>query len=471
MAVERKLQGLHIVLILFVTLTIALGVTTVWAFKSYQEEEVQRKKAEQSAAAARTEQKQLEKDIAEIKTIGGWNDDDSVEDVIADFNRDKELFGTTYGETPQQVYPQMLKIQLEKHKNLEDQVTQHLATIAQYQSDISQLQAAKEKVNQEFRSENEKLTEKANSSETRANEQQQKHEKTLADHDAQIGEERRASKQAFDEEKVKREKVIVANTKLADQLGDTTKALTDLIEEPLDFTRPDGEIIATSTTVGLVYVNRGRKDGLRRQTIFDVFGHDATLRAPETLEPKGQIEIVEIIDDHRSLARILSDTVSDPILPGDKIHSFIYRPGMPERFAFAGIMDVDGDGKDDLDRLRSLIQINGAKLDAFVAADGSITGELTERTRYLVLGDKPRKESDEEARESYEQLSSLATEYPTVKIRLETFLDYIGLQADDQRYDLSHQQRDRDEAAGPGEDSGKEQPFRKRPARGEEGAF
>jgi len=133
----------------------------------------------------------------------------------------------------------------------------------------------------------------------------------------------------------------------------------------------------------------------------------------------------------------------------------------------AGVLDVDGDGRSDLDKLRSLIQINGAKLDAYVTADGEVDGAISHRTRFLVLGPRPRSDSEEAAREAYDELVGQADSHGISKIPLEQFLDYIGLQSDDQRYDLSHQARDRE----PVEEGSSSKPFRKRPERGEDGAF
>ena len=472
MAVEKKLQGLHIVLILFIMLSIALCVTTVLAFKNYQEQEILKNNAIKAEAAAKKEQTRLEKNLADIKTVGGWDANYEVARILNDFNQDKVRFANTYGETTQDVYPKMLKVHIEKYKAVQGNLATELANVARLEAELTALKDEKDKVNTQHRTAEEALTTKLAARDEQLKDVQKvktdfqntsdtKYSDTVRDHTVAAGELKEKARLALEEKN--RTSVVLAKTQ---------SVMEAFRKGPIDgFSSPDGEIIETSATVGVVYVNRGRNDGLRRQTIFQVFDHDAQLKDASTLRSKGEIEITEIIGPHRAVARVITDTVSDPILPGDLIYSFIFRPGMPERFALSGNLDVNGDGISDLNRLRSLIQINGARLDAYVDLEGAIVGKLSESTRYLVVGDRPSRESEAAARESHDQLGKQAGELGVVKIPLERFLDYIGLQSNDQRYDLSHQVRDREDAEKTDKKETEDLPFRKRPERGKEGAF
>ncbi len=61
---------------------------------------------------------------------------------------------------------------------------------------------------------------------------------------------------------------------------------------------------------------------------------------------KGGIEISRILGDHLAEARIVDDNISDPLLPGDVVHTALWTPGVREKFAFTDGMDIDGDGTD-----------------------------------------------------------------------------------------------------------------------------
>ena len=105
---------------------------------------------------------------------------------------------------------------------------------------------------------------------------------------------------------------------------------------------------------------------------------------------KASIEITQLLGDHVAEARIIEDRISDPIMPGDKIHTPVWNSGRKTRFALAGLIDVDDDGKSDLDEVRSLIAMNGGAVDAWMD-DKEIHGKITIDTRYLIRGKAPSK--------------------------------------------------------------------------------
>jgi hypothetical protein len=52
-------------------------------------------------------------------------------------------------------------------------------------------------------------------------------------------------------------------------------------------------------------------------------------------------------------------------------------------------VDLNGDGDADInaDQLKNLIRLNGGEIDAELMEDGTIDGEITVRTRYMVQGE------------------------------------------------------------------------------------
>ncbi|NOX56831.1 MAG: hypothetical protein GXP27_20800, partial [Planctomycetes bacterium] len=85
---------------------------------------------------------------------------------------------------------------------------------------------------------------------------------------------------------------------------------------------------------------------------------------------KGAIEVINVIDAHTSVARILEDDIYRPILPGDPIYTPLWSPGRQEVISFVGIIDLDGDGESDREELHDLVAGAGARIDNEVLDDG-----------------------------------------------------------------------------------------------------
>ncbi|MEE8450992.1 MAG: hypothetical protein V3R99_03725, partial [Thermoguttaceae bacterium] len=172
-----------------------------------------------------------------------------------------------------------------------------------------------------------------------------------------------------------------------------TAALYELARDKLTILRketfdaPDGKITWVDQN-GTVWIDLGRADSLSRQVTFSVYPMDTTnlTRGGK----KASIEVTQILGAHTAEARILEDSVSDPILVGDKIHTPIWSAGETKRFALAGFIDIDGDGKSDQSKVRNLITSNGGLVDCETnEKTGEIRGAMTVNTRYLVYGEEP----------------------------------------------------------------------------------
>ena len=59
------------------------------------------------------------------------------------------------------------------------------------------------------------------------------------------------------------------------------------------------------------------------------------------------------------------------------------------RIAIVGLVDINNDGKTDLEFMRRTIKQNGGVIDAELGIDGKITGELRPDTRYVIVGKLP----------------------------------------------------------------------------------
>ena len=136
---------------------------------------------------------------------------------------------------------------------------------------------------------------------------------------------------------------------------------------------PSGEITWVSLPNKMVWINRGRADALQRQTKFTVYSAESTNAAKAV--KKGTVEVVRIDGDHSAQARILEDKLADPIMAGDKVFTPLWSPGQQNHFALTGIMNLDGDGRNQLNVVRGLINQNGGEVDCWLDEQGHKQGQ------------------------------------------------------------------------------------------------
>ena len=91
----------------------------------------------------------------------------------------------------------------------------------------------------------------------------------------------------------------------------------------------------------------------------------------------------------------LDDKLADPIMAGDKVFTPLWSPGQQNHFALTGIMNLDGDGRNQLGVVRGMINESGGKVDCELDEQGRKQGAITASTRYVVIGDAPDKSTPE----------------------------------------------------------------------------
>ncbi len=205
-----------------------------------------------------------------------------------------------------------------------------------------------------------------------------------------------------------------------------------------DFTEnPDGQITRVNQNQQLVWIDRGRADGLLRQTTFSVYDHNE--RGISDTKPKGRIEILTV-GDRISEARILEDKPSNPIIAGDIIETPAWSPGQRIHFALAMKMDVNKDRIDDYDMVKSVIQMNGGVIDAELRVDptGKIVrnGDISVETRYFVEGERPSEATAPELLKQYNAFDQDRERFTVKKISVETLLALMGWRAEEKTVDL-----------------------------------
>jgi hypothetical protein len=229
--------------------------------------------------------------------------------------------------------------------------------------------------------------------------------------------------------------------------------------------QPVGKIIRYDPDLRQVAINVGSAQGAKPELTFNIFGANSSGRAAKQL--KGSIEIIRVVDANTSLARIVSLYDVDgreiqlndlsrsrivreaelPIREGDLLFNLFWGA----RVAIAGYVSVMGDPSDNpaeqisqMAAFKNMLERNGMQVDAYVdLRDGKIRGDLSMKTRYLILGENiggdaaklapkdgddkdPTKERARAIGEARNQLFTQAMQRGLLMISAENFVTVIG---------------------------------------------
>ncbi len=205
----------------------------------------------------------------------------------------------------------------------------------------------------------------------------------------------------------------------------------DLMRDRWEDSQPDTEFVSPLANVKhvdgrtrTVIIDLGRADVLPLGLAMSVFEGPADNLAGK--KPKGKIEVIRIVDEHSAETRIVEDRLSDVILPGDVVYTPVWKPGQRRRFALVGKLDIDGDGKGDIEKIRGLIRLGGGAIDAVVDERGEQTGEISIDTRYLVMGALPSGAGVEDTSTAFSKILKQADELGVDRMSLEKLLDQVG---------------------------------------------
>jgi hypothetical protein len=211
--------------------------------------------------------------------------------------------------------------------------------------------------------------------------------------------------------------------KLKDLVTDQSDKLTRLTSDKVG--TPNGEITWVNQRNATVWINLGRADSLTRQVNFSVYPVDVTDMTAKGAK-KASIEVTQILGDHLSEARVLDDDISNPIIPGDKIFTPLWNPGEKRHFALAGLMDVDGDGRSDLQTVLNLIAVNGGVVDCYITDAGKMVGQITVNTNCLILGEAPTEKGDPRQLAAFTKIGGDADQLRLPRIQLDDLLQRMG---------------------------------------------
>jgi hypothetical protein len=417
----RENQGLQIALIIFVMLTIVLGVTTFIFFRQHDEAVVELKKKTDEAATSTTESHNLQEKNKQLKKILGFPETEKEDAIDEAWRKDMVTFAGTFPEEKRYYRPvleYLYNTVAENSKLLEaakattkEQLDRNERRDGEIKPQIEVEKKAKDQAVTDLTDERTKFNTARKAFTDKEGELTVRLEKARKDGEAALA----ALQGSLDETNIQLQKVTLLS-------AEKSKKLDDVVKETFEVA--DGEVTWVNQRNGTVWIDLGRADALGRQTSFSVYAGDTN--DVTKAGKKGSIEVTQIVGDHVAEARIVEDRVSDPIMPGDKIHTPVWSSGEQKRFALTGFMDIDGDGKSDLQTVINLITLNGGAIDAYTDDKGKLFGKMTVNTRFVVMGEAPKDRGTPELIAQYSKIVGDADKLGIKQVPFKELLSRMG---------------------------------------------
>lgn len=431
---NQGLQAIVIVLTIFLLLT---GVGLLLVNNARKTSVAQVADLQRQNSESQTAQAKLQAEANNYKAWIGFPEDALYDSLTPQFDEDKNRFGLGVEEASRQ-YKTMLQNVFEEKEKLVKNEANARAEVKDLKARLLSLEAQKDAQVKEHLAALEKA--KADLADVQAKAKEQYDEISAKNNDIAASMEKDRATHAEELAKINAAKTAVetANAKLERQVEKLREGLPEVDQ----FAQPsDGRVTWVNQRYGKVWIDLGSSDGLRPQVTFSVAAEGNA--DAEKAEKKGTIEVIRVLDAHMAEAQITSDDPKNPILTGDRIYSQVWDRGRTVGFAIAGDIDLDKDGKDDLERLKNIITANSGRVDAAPDATGALTGDLKIDTRYLVLGEYPAgtQKRDEALRASWTTVSDDAERLGIETIPLDEFIKLMGWRVDNRSVALDSTSR------------------------------
>jgi len=140
---------------------------------------------------------------------------------------------------------------------------------------------------------------------------------------------------------------------------------------------PDGKIIALDPGEETGYINLGKGDGVFNGLTFSIF--DPAELGKDPPQPKAAIRLTNVMDNSSEFFITRVVRKSNPVVEGDLITNPAFDLERPFHFAIVGRFDINGDGVEDTDWVKSQVRRFG----------GKVQDKVTIETDYLVTGQEP----------------------------------------------------------------------------------
>ena len=418
----RENQGLQVALIVFVMLTVVLGASTVYFFNVSEDHQASAKKANAEADKSGIAHREKIVESNALKKIIGVASTENMETIRTLSEDEFQVYGGTFPADDRD-YRQLLKHMFEQSAQKDSDLVVARAENVDLNDKLGERTAREQVAIGGFEARVGKLgaqlnivTEGYETSRNLSSEEQRKAA------EAQKAAHEKNSKNI----KEFQNKLRGTNAQL-EKLGRLNEAQSRKIEgiNKETFEVPDGEIRWVNQKTGTVWINLGRSDRLMRQVTFSVY--PANISDLSHGGKKASIEVIRLLGENSAEARIIEDKITDPIMPGDKIHTPTWSPGIQKRFALAGLLDINGDGRSDLDKVRHIITMNGGVVDCYYNAKGEQVGNISIDTQFLVLGEAPDERGNPKLTTAYSlMVQEAGRSGSTKKISLDDLLNRMG---------------------------------------------
>lgn len=421
---SKENQTLQIFIISLVILVLLLAAGLVWVNSNRKAAEARATQASNDASQARQVQNEVQAEANNYKTWMGFAESDNVSTIEKTFKEDMEQLGSTFDESSR-FYRIIAQNLFEENRKLAQSEVEAKAQVKELKQRLDATEAEKNAQIEEFRKTMEQKSEDLAAERVKF----EKEYTRIKQKNAEMAEQLASQSQRYDEMVAQNDAATKTLTDEMTKVRRFNEVLKSDRKEVDPFAQPeDGLIRWVNQRAGTVWINLGEADHLRPQVTFSVYSgeeDDATGAVR-----KASIEVTRILSAKMAEARITDDDPTNPVLEGDKIYSQVWNPGRQVGFAITGIIDMDGDGRDDLERLKSVIALNNGKVDAVPGKDGSIEGEMTVDTRYLILGDHPDEPRMDNERRAWDTMSEEADTLGIEPIALSDFLRLMGWQVE-----------------------------------------
>lgn len=203
--------------------------------------------------------------------------------------------------------------------------------------------------------------------------------------------------------------------------------------------KPNGNVVEISGSGSSVFINLGSVVDVRPGDIFSVFGIQPD--GQPNKNPKGRLEVVSVIGDQMAKARIVDirDRTTDPVLRGDFLFNPVWAPNFRskienrKRIVVIGLPVIFSRSKEPLKDFMRIMEERNITVEAYI---DPITVKVlpngkegvSVRTDYLIIAEDPLlKDKEKEYSVLKKELESECDRYRVEKMRLDRFLDLIGV--------------------------------------------
>jgi hypothetical protein len=179
--------------------------------------------------------------------------------------------------------------------------------------------------------------------------------------------------------------------RMAERMG----TITDKSDDFVNIQFKQRIVLIPGQTFVVIPPNRSLVEVLDREKALEKHHHEFTsLGARDPFSGneliKGMVEITDVTGADTARARITDQSapIRDPLAKGDQLFNMTLNSGDKEHVAFAGIVDLDGDGRPDTEQFIRLLEKNNLVVDAYLdLKTGEMRGKgMNSGTRFLILG-------------------------------------------------------------------------------------